>query len=221
MLHLWVSSNSEVCCVIFLCIVIIFHRKVQLANHILPNYTAEINTLIATLASKVALEETKTHVCLWRLWSLTTIITLVNTFYSCSTAGWTNCTSQVLNYDFECLGPLGILWESDQWDERQNKSLSANKFMRGNWKGSSLQCSEASALLGRFFLSLRNIISACYTTTTHSSFRCSLRYNSLDSVHSTARSKSLKMPTSEILALVSLMKAFRVANTSAQAVEIV
>lgn len=151
MLHLWIPSNSEVCCVIFLCVVIIYHRNKQLANHILLNYTAEINTLIATLAPKVALEKTKPHVCLWRLWSLATIISLVNTFYSSSTAGWTNCTSQVLNYDFQCLRPLGILWEFDQWNERQNKSLRVNKFMRGNWKGSYLQCSEAGALLGRLF----------------------------------------------------------------------
>lgn len=147
---LWVPSNSEMyCCVIFLCVLLIFHRNVQLANPTLPNYTAEMKTLVATLVSKAALEETKPQVCLWRLRSLTTIISLVNTFYSCSTAGWTNCTSQVLNYSFQCLRPLGILWEFDQWNERQNKSLSVNKFMRGNWKGSYLQCSEAGALLGR------------------------------------------------------------------------
>lgn len=136
MLHLGIPSDSEVCCVIFMCVVLIFHRNMQLTNHSLPKYIAEINTLIAHSGIKSSLGGNQTPSLYWMLSSLTTTISLVNSFYSCSTAGWTNCTFQVLNYGFQCLRPLGILWEFDEWNERQNKSLSVNKFMRGNWKGS-------------------------------------------------------------------------------------
>lgn len=64
MLHLGIPSDSEVCCVIFMCVVLIFHRNMQLTNHSLPKYIAEINILIATLESKVALEETKPQACI-------------------------------------------------------------------------------------------------------------------------------------------------------------
>lgn len=53
------------------CVGLVFHRNVQLANHTLLNYTAEmINTIVATLAREMALEETKPQACLWRLLSL-------------------------------------------------------------------------------------------------------------------------------------------------------
>lgn len=89
------------------CVGLIFHRNVQLANPTLLNYTAEINTIVATLAWEMALEETKPQACLWRLLSLTTIFSLVNTFYSYSTAAWTNHTFPSVELWFSVSQALG------------------------------------------------------------------------------------------------------------------
>lgn len=88
------------------CVGLIFHRNV-LVNHTLLNYTAKINTIVATVAWEMASEETKPQACLWRLLSLTTIFSLVNTFYSCSTAGWTNYTFPSVELWFSVFQALG------------------------------------------------------------------------------------------------------------------